>query len=75
MKNIRVFVWKISVFGGEIFYVFEQACFRNVQADTEDSAKTVRMQRLIKVVGRTCPKAQFPMLLLLQVDQWFSLIK
>ena len=22
-KNIRVFIWKFSVFGGEIFYIFE----------------------------------------------------
>ena len=22
-KNIRVFIWKLSVFGGEIFYIFE----------------------------------------------------
>ena len=30
MKNIRVFYLKIfSVFGGEIFYIFEKACFRN----------------------------------------------
>ena len=30
-KNIRIFIWKLSVFGGEIFniLVFEQACFRN----------------------------------------------
>ena len=30
MKYIRVFYLKFSVFGGEIFYIFEQACFRNV---------------------------------------------
>ena len=31
MKNIRVFLSEtISVFGGEIFYKFEQACFCNV---------------------------------------------
>ena len=29
MKNIRVFIRKFSVFGGEIFYIFEEACFRN----------------------------------------------
>ena len=30
MKNIRVFfIWKFSVFGGELFYIFELACFRN----------------------------------------------
>ena len=23
------FIWKFSVFGGEIFNIFEQACFRN----------------------------------------------
>ena len=30
MKNIRIFIWKLSVFGGEMFSVFEEACFRNV---------------------------------------------
>ena len=30
MENIRVLIWKFSVFGGEIFYIFEKACFRNV---------------------------------------------
>ena len=29
-KNIRIFIWKFLVFGGEIFNIFEQACFRNV---------------------------------------------
>ena len=29
MKNIRIFIWKLSVFGGEIFNIFEYACFRN----------------------------------------------
>ena len=29
MKNIRIFIWKLLVFGGEIFNIFEQACFRN----------------------------------------------
>ena len=28
-KNIRVFHLKCSGFGGEIFYIFEYACFRN----------------------------------------------
>ena len=32
-KISQFFTWKISVFGGEIFYIFEQACFRNVFAD------------------------------------------
>ena len=30
MKNIRIFIWKLLVFGGEIFNIFEQTCFRNV---------------------------------------------
>ena len=30
MKNIRIFIWKFSFFGGKIFNIFEQACFRNV---------------------------------------------
>ena len=36
MKNIRVFIWKLSVFGGEMFSiylnrrVFRNVCFRNV---------------------------------------------
>ena len=29
MKNIRIFIRKLSFFGGEIFNIFEQACFRN----------------------------------------------
>ena len=28
-KNVRIFILKISVFGGEIFNIFEQASFRN----------------------------------------------
>ena len=30
MKNIRIFIWKLSVFGDETFNIFEEACFRNV---------------------------------------------
>ena len=29
MKNISFYIWKLSVFYGEIFNVFEWACFRN----------------------------------------------
>ena len=29
MKNIRMFYLKIFIFGGKIFSVFEEACFRN----------------------------------------------
>ena len=29
MKSIRVFIWKLSVFGGEIFNISEKTCFRN----------------------------------------------
>ena len=28
-KNIKFFIWKLSVFGCEIFNIFEQACFHN----------------------------------------------
>ena len=28
-KKYRNFIWKFSVFGGEIFYIFEKASFRN----------------------------------------------
>ena len=28
-KDIRIFIWKISVFGGEIFCLLEYAWFRN----------------------------------------------
>ena len=31
-KSIRNFIWKLSVLDGEIFNIFEKACFRNVQA-------------------------------------------
>ena len=27
-NNITIFIGKISAFGGEIFYIFELACFR-----------------------------------------------
>ena len=30
MKNIKVFIRKFSLFGGEIFYIFEKVRFRNV---------------------------------------------
>ena len=35
MKNIRIFIRKLSVFGGEISNILEEACFRNgtVQRD------------------------------------------
>ena len=29
-KYHSFFIWKFSIFGGEIFYIFEQACYRNV---------------------------------------------
>ena len=29
MKNVSVIYLKLLVFGGEVFYIFEQACFRN----------------------------------------------
>ena len=29
MKNIRIFIRKLSVFAGEIVIIFEKACFRN----------------------------------------------
>ena len=29
MKHIRIFIWKLAVFGDEIFNIFEYACFRN----------------------------------------------
>ena len=29
MKNIRIFIWKFSFFGGKIFSLFEKACFHN----------------------------------------------
>ena len=29
MKKIRIFIWKFSFFGDEIFSVIVQACFRN----------------------------------------------
>ena len=28
--NIKFFIRKFSVFGSEFFYIFEEACFRNV---------------------------------------------
>ena len=27
MKISELFIWKFSFFGGEIFYIFEEACF------------------------------------------------
>ena len=32
-KISEFFIWKFSVFGGEIFYIFEQASFHNVHPD------------------------------------------
>ena len=29
-KNLSIFIWKCSVFGGEFLYIFEKACFRNM---------------------------------------------
>ena len=29
MENIRIFIWKLSVFGGEIVNIFESTYFRN----------------------------------------------
>ena len=29
MKNIRIFIWKLSIFGDEMFNIFEKACFIN----------------------------------------------
>ena len=29
MKNIRIFIRKCLFFGGQVFSIFEQACFRN----------------------------------------------
>ena len=32
MKNISFFfIWIFSIFRGEIFYILEQACFRNTE--------------------------------------------
>ena len=28
-KKSEFLIWNFSVLGGEIFYIFEQACFRN----------------------------------------------
>ena len=47
MKNIRIFIWKLSVFGGEIFNIFEQVCFRNA-----NKVKSVKEQmRQTKAIG------------------------
>ena len=42
MKNIRVFYLKISVFGGEIVYIFESACFRNDRCIRDGSTKALQ---------------------------------
>ena len=36
MTNIRIFIWKLSVFGGEIINVFEKACFHNAKARVKE---------------------------------------
>ena len=36
MKNIRIFIWKLSVFGGEIFNIFDEACFHKGTGWYED---------------------------------------
>ena len=33
-KYQSFFIWKFSVFGGEIFYIYEQVCFRNGMRET-----------------------------------------
>ena len=35
-EKYQNFIWKFSVFGGEIFNIFELACFRNVYRCTAD---------------------------------------
>ena len=41
-KYQSFFIWKVSVFRGEIFYIFEQACLRNDKMDnTAQENKTI----------------------------------
>ena len=37
------FLWKFSVFGGKIFYIFECACFRNERDSSRGTAFPARM--------------------------------
>ena len=37
MKNIRDFFLKMFVFGAEIYFIFEKACFRNGLEDSVDA--------------------------------------
>ena len=36
-KISELFIWKLSVFGGNIFNIFERACFRNVMLQRRSS--------------------------------------
>ena len=42
-KTSEVSIWKFSVFGGEIFYIFEQACFGNGNYLWGDYAEGIQM--------------------------------
>ena len=42
MKNIRIFIRKLSAFGGEIFNIFELACFHNEGTFSHDAAHIIR---------------------------------
>ena len=45
MKNIRVFYLKFSVFGNEMFCIFELACFRNAKI-SENLKKWKLLQKM-----------------------------
>ena len=38
-EYIKIFIWKLSVFGGEIFNTFEKAYFRNERSDRRIETK------------------------------------
>ena len=65
MKNIRISIWKLLVFGGEILNIFDKACFRNEHSMIMRARKvliTAHMRSLIwAFVVRICPKAHFRM--------------
>ena len=37
-EKYQFFIWKFLVFGSEIFYIFEKACFRNCNSTSENGS-------------------------------------
>ena len=53
-KILVIFIWKFSVFGGKIYYIFKLACFRN-EIETARS-----LSRIKTCTSRVCPDRRIP---------------